>query len=287
MDGTERDIGSVRDAWGFGRVVKERRTLSTWRHLLAEASHWGEYRGALRALQKETGLPFAEMSDRSMQIAARGLPGIRYCSVGTLNTLAKTELSSLPKWYQIEVFVRACAEHREEADVEAFVQIWADGFRRCGGDPGPRFPLTEDAETVVGPKGPVKPHPRKRGCTVVVSFTITVLLAGGLATLRTPEYRLKTVLYEETRSQGSPTFIDPRTALLPDDHIPGQTRVAVKCRLYAPGFASADPDGWWYRIESSPWNGRYAAANTFMNGDTVDQNPQVKPTNTDFSVPVC
>ncbi|MFD7835279.1 hypothetical protein [Streptomyces sp. NPDC059761] len=261
--------------------------MSTWRHLLAEASQWGEYRGALRALQKETGLTFAEMADRSVEMAARGLSGIRYCSVGTLNTLAKTELSSLPKWHQVEVFVRACAEHREEADVEAFVRMWADGFRRCGGDPGPRFRITEGAEPVVEVPGPAKPHPRKRGCAVAVSFTITVLLAGGLATLGTPNSRV-TAWYEETRPQGSPVYDDPHMILLPtEEEIPGKTRVEVACRLYAPEGASADPDGWWYRIASGPWKGRYAAANTFMNGDAVDQASSAKPANTDLSVPVC
>lgn len=43
----------------------------------------------------------------------------------------------------------------------------------------------------------------------------------------------------------------------------GQT-VAVACKV--PGFRVADGDTWWYRIQSSPWNGAYyASADAFYN----------------------
>jgi surface antigen len=65
---------------------------------------------------------------------------------------------------------------------------------------------------------------------------------------------------------------------------PGQT-VQVSCRVYAPQIASANPDGWWYRIHQSPWNDQYySPANTFMNGDPWS-GPYTH--NTDFAVPVC
>lgn len=61
--------------------------------------------------------------------------------------------------------------------------------------------------------------------------------------------------------------------------------VEVSCRVYDPTIASSNPDGWWYRIHSSPWNDQYyATANTFMNGDPVG-GPYTH--NTDFNVAVC
>jgi|GEM_PF-7127884 len=61
--------------------------------------------------------------------------------------------------------------------------------------------------------------------------------------------------------------------------------VEVSCRVYDPTIASVNPDGYWYRIASSPWsNAYYAPANTFMNGDPVG-GPYTH--NTDFAVPLC
>ena len=61
--------------------------------------------------------------------------------------------------------------------------------------------------------------------------------------------------------------------------------VEVSCRVYDPTIASVNPDGYWYRIASSPWNNAYySPANTFMNGDPYG-GPYTH--NTDFAVPVC
>ncbi|MFF4427663.1 hypothetical protein ACFYZ4_00665 [Streptomyces sp. NPDC001513] len=90
---------------------------------------------------------------------------------------------------------------------------------------------------------------------------------------------------EQSGSHGSPTFLTPRNASGPGERIPAHAWVEVECRVHEPGIETANPGGWWYRIASSPWNGRYyAVANTFMNGDTPGQQP---PTDTDWSVPVC
>lgn len=62
--------------------------------------------------------------------------------------------------------------------------------------------------------------------------------------------------------------------------------VAVSCKVYAPQIASANPDGYWYRIASAPWsNAYYAVANTFWNGDIPGQRPYTH--NTDFAVADC
>ncbi|MFJ3176322.1 hypothetical protein ACIPJK_36905 [Streptomyces roseus] len=47
---------------------------------------------------------------------------------------------------------------------------------------------------------------------------------------------------------------------------------------------SANPDGWWYRIVTSPWSGSdYLVTNTFMIGDAPGQSPAI---NMGWSVPV-
>ncbi|WP_328930596.1 hypothetical protein OG429_40345 (plasmid) [Streptomyces sp. NBC_00190] len=95
----------------------------------------------------------------------------------------------------------------------------------------------------------------------------------------------KRTIREQSGSHGSPTFLNPHGAKGPGERVPAHTWVEVECRVFAPEIDSANPDGWWYRIASSPWSGGYyAVANTFMNGDTPGQNP---PTNTDWSVPAC
>jgi hypothetical protein len=61
--------------------------------------------------------------------------------------------------------------------------------------------------------------------------------------------------------------------------------VQVSCKVYDPTIASVNPDGYWYRIASSPWNNAYySPANTFMNGDPYG-GPYTH--NTDFAVPNC
>jgi hypothetical protein len=61
--------------------------------------------------------------------------------------------------------------------------------------------------------------------------------------------------------------------------------VEVSCKVYDPYIESVNPDGFWYRIASQPWDDQYyAAANTFMNGDPWD-GPYEH--NTDWAVPDC
>lgn len=61
--------------------------------------------------------------------------------------------------------------------------------------------------------------------------------------------------------------------------------VEISCKVYDPTIASVNPDGYWYRIASPPWNGAYySPANTFMNGDPYG-GPYTH--NTDFAVPDC
>ncbi|MFD4866084.1 hypothetical protein [Streptomyces sp. NPDC058412] len=152
--------------------------MSTWRDLLTEAGHWGEYRGALRALQKDEGPSFKDMAIRSEELATRDIPGVTSCSAGTLHKLTNSELYSAPKWGQVEVFVRACAEHDaergREVDGEAVLRLWKDGFRRLKGEvPRPDRPDR--------PELPDRPERKGRLGLVVAAGVVVVLAAGAVA----------------------------------------------------------------------------------------------------------
>lgn len=90
---------------------------------------------------------------------------------------------------------------------------------------------------------------------------------------------------EQTGQYGAPTFTDPHNPSVSGIMIEPYQKVRVSCKVLAPTIPSLSPDGYWYRIASSPWHDRYfAGANTFENGDKIGG-----PTfhNTDFKVPDC
>jgi hypothetical protein len=90
---------------------------------------------------------------------------------------------------------------------------------------------------------------------------------------------------EQQGHLGVNTFTNPYNASGMGARIGAGQSVQVSCRVYAPQIASANPDGWWYRINSSPWNDAYySPANTFMNGDPWN-GPYSH--NTDFGVAAC
>jgi hypothetical protein len=90
---------------------------------------------------------------------------------------------------------------------------------------------------------------------------------------------------EQEGHYGVNTFTDPYNASGEGPRIAPAQVVQVACKVYAPQIQSANPDGYWYRIASGPWNDSYySPANTFMNGDPWN-GPYTH--NTDFSVPNC
>jgi hypothetical protein len=95
----------------------------------------------------------------------------------------------------------------------------------------------------------------------------------------------ETTFSEQEGHNGVHTFTDYNNASgLGPDISAGQT-VQVSCKVLDGTIASSNPDGYWYRIASSPWSdGYYAPANTFMNGDPWN-GPYTH--NTDFAVPDC
>lgn len=92
-------------------------------------------------------------------------------------------------------------------------------------------------------------------------------------------------LEQETPNHPVNTFTNYHNASGMGPAIAAGQWVEVSCRVYDPTIASVNPDGYWYRIASAPWNNvYYSPANTFMNGDPYG-GPYTH--NTDFSVPVC
>lgn len=95
----------------------------------------------------------------------------------------------------------------------------------------------------------------------------------------------QTWLEQETPNHPVNTFTDYHNASGMGPPIAAGQWVEVSCKVYDPTIASVNPDGYWYRIASSPWNNvYYSPANTFMNGDPYG-GPYTH--NTDFSVPNC
>jgi murein DD-endopeptidase MepM/ murein hydrolase activator NlpD len=91
---------------------------------------------------------------------------------------------------------------------------------------------------------------------------------------------------EQQGSLGANTFTNPYNASGMGPRIAPMQWVDVSCKVHAPQIQSANPDGYWYRIASPPWNNAYyAVANTFWNGDIPGQRPYTH--NTDWAVPNC
>ncbi len=90
---------------------------------------------------------------------------------------------------------------------------------------------------------------------------------------------------QETPNHPVNTFTDYHNASGMGQPIAAGQWVQVSCKVYDPTIASVNPDGYWYRVASSPWNNTYySPANTFMNGDPYG-GPYTH--NTDFNVPDC
>lgn len=105
-----------------------------------------------------------------------------------------------------------------------------------------------------------------------------------LARLPLPSTGNGKVYTEQAGHIGANTFQDPRTLAGRGAVIPPHGTVQVRCRYYAPSVPSVSPDGFWYLIDSQPYNGTWTPANSFMNGDKPG-GPYLH--NTDLAVPIC
>jgi hypothetical protein len=90
---------------------------------------------------------------------------------------------------------------------------------------------------------------------------------------------------QETPNHPVNTFLNYHNASGMGPAIGSGQWVQVSCKVHDGTIPSVNPDGYWYRIASSPWNNAYfAPANTFMNGDPYG-GPYTH--NTDFAVADC
>jgi hypothetical protein len=85
----------------------------------------------------------------------------------------------------------------------------------------------------------------------------------------------------ETPEKGAvTTFRDYEDATGEGQEIGADQTVEVSCKIFAPMIESAEPEGFWYRIHSKPWDDEYyAVANAFRNisgaGEGIDTDPNV------------
>jgi hypothetical protein len=86
-------------------------------------------------------------------------------------------------------------------------------------------------------------------------------------------------------NSGVNTFANYHNASGVGPHIDKNVVVQVSCKVLDGTIPSVNPDGYWYRIASAPWNNAYySPANTFLNGDPPG-GPYSR--NTDWAVPNC
>jgi serine/threonine protein kinase len=97
----------------------------------------------------------------------------------------------------------------------------------------------------------------------------------------------KTTVSEQAGASGAATFTNYHNASGVGSRLAAAQWVEVTCKVLDTTIPSVDPDGYWYRIASSPWNNAYyAPANSFKNGDPWT-GTITNPHNTDYSVPNC
>ncbi|NEB32802.1 hypothetical protein G3I62_27550 [Streptomyces sp. SID14446] len=117
-------------------------TVRTWRDLLNDVTQgdWPKYREALDAFREVPPvLVFAKLPDLGDQVV-KDVTGLdKSPSVGTWSKLFSTALLTPPDWRYIELLVRIWANQHNQS-VTQVLDEWAQAYRRCGGDPGPRFP---------------------------------------------------------------------------------------------------------------------------------------------------
>jgi hypothetical protein len=117
------------------------------------------------------------------------------------------------------------------------------------------------------PSAAIGPSPSARQSTP--SKTLTPLPIPAAKTPRpSPSPIIRTYTEEAYNKNGVPTFSNYKNASGAGTVLAFAQTVQVACKIYAPSIPSASPAGYWYRIESAPWNGQYyAVANTFLNSD--------------------
>ncbi|RSS78870.1 hypothetical protein EF903_32050 [Streptomyces sp. WAC05292] len=115
--------------------------MGTWQQQLRTARTWRDYRRALHTFWMD-GLDVDTLGELGRTMAERAAPAFpgRAAADGFDRVLDRTLPDAPPDWAEVELCVRTRAEHRPGEDADGLVAQWADGYRACGGDPGPRTP---------------------------------------------------------------------------------------------------------------------------------------------------
>ncbi|MGY1886095.1 hypothetical protein ACI799_12455 [Blastococcus sp. SYSU DS0753] len=240
--------------------------------------------GKDQLVQRSGGLVSARTLDNWM---ASSYPRTKVTgAVRELDTWARAEMPGYPEAAGVPALVESCGPYRG-----------APAAPVAPADPAPE-PAAEGADPA---------PPRRRLPTwalmaaslvlvAVLSSALTAFVIGergtaadsatttDLVDVPLPSTGDGTLVEEEAGSIGANTFADPRTLSGRGPAIPPHTRILVRCRYYAPSVPSVSPDGFWYLVETEPWNGLWTPANSYMNGDPPG-GPYLH--NTDFAVPVC
>lgn len=136
-------------------------TGRTWRELLSGAGpgDWPLYREALDAFREVPPvLVFSKLQALGDEVVAEVEGLERSPSAGTWHKVFSSSWQRPPDWLHIELFVHIWATQHQQP-VRELLEEWAAGYRRCGGDPGPRFTSSAPIPAAVRrkrlPRGPV------------------------------------------------------------------------------------------------------------------------------------
>ncbi|GAA1573177.1 hypothetical protein [Streptomyces globosus] len=144
--------------------------MGTWQQQLRTARTWRDYRRALHTFWMD-GLDVDTLGELGRTMAERAAPAFpgRAAADGFDRVLDRTLPDAPPDWAEVELCVRTRAEHRPGEDADGLVAQWADGYRACGGDPGPRTPQRRLAQ----------PRWRQRAAWTAAVLLIAAGVAGG------------------------------------------------------------------------------------------------------------
>jgi hypothetical protein len=84
--------------------------------------------------------------------------------------------------------------------------------------------------------------------------------------------------------EGARSFKNPYDLTGEGLRVPYNEAVEVACKIYWPELRSVKQDGYWYRLLTPPWKGRYSPANSYWNGQKPGE-PASHPV--DWKVKTC
>ncbi len=149
-------------------VAKGAAFMVTWQDQLRTARTWRDYRQALHTFWMD-GLDVDTLGELGRTMAERAAAFDGHAGAnGFDRVLDRTLPDTRPDWAEVELCVRTRAEHRPGEDAAGLVARWAEGYRACGGDPGPRTPQHRAA-----------PGGRRRRAARTAA--VLLLAAGGIA----------------------------------------------------------------------------------------------------------